>query len=599
MSDSSPRRVILWSAGLAFAVRLLAFAQEAAAPYLGSPVLDERWYDGAARTLLGWPGGVALEGFRPLLYPGFLAAIYRAAGPEWGPAAAVATQHLLGVATGVLAALLARRLAGSDAAGLAAGALWALAAPPIFTEGQLLSETLFVALATAALVTLCGTSSLARAVAAGALIGLAVQVRANALILGGAVLRYVGRGGAKAPEAGGSHPRSPGSDPRSWATTMLAALGSLAIVHLAAAALQAPVNGGFRVLPSSGAVNLYLGNEKGTDGMLPRQDAPVPAGIAYQDSVEAWAEREYLAAHPEASSADPSDVSAYWLFRTWAEVSSCPTCWLRLMGRKTLLLLWNEEIPNHRSFAFAAREDLPLLGWLPVRWWLLLALAPLGAAWLHSKGRREYLLTCAVFLSLLAGGVVAFFVNARYRLPLWPPLVALAGCGLAGLGEWVLGRRIARLATALGIVLLGALLSVVNWTGAELPSPARDLFYRSLARLERGETDAALADASAGVRLEPNDAAAQVQLGNAALATSDAAAAVAAYRRAVALDAAQPIAWNNLGVALERSGERSAALAAYLRARRLDPAYPLDTGAIQRLSAAPIAPGAAAAGSME
>ncbi len=583
LKQGSFRRVIWWSAGSALAVRLLAFEQEAGSPYLGSLVLDERWYDGAARALLGWPGGIELDGFRPLFYPGFLALIYAVFGPEWGPFAAVAVQHLLGVATGVLVAFLARRLSGSDAAGLTAGALWALAAPPIFIEGQLLSETLFVFLCTAALVAMSAAATVMRSGAAGALIALAGQVRPNALILGGTVLWLAWRAGGDAPGVPGPRPDSARLARRSRWALALAALGSLAVVHLAAMGLQAPVNGGFRLLPSSGAVNLYLGNERGADGMLPRQDAPVPAGPAYRDSVEAWAEREVRAAHPETTNTDPGAVARYWLSRTLTEIRSCPGCWARLMARKAVLLLWNEEIPNHLSFAFAAREDLPLLRWLPVRWWLLVALAPLGAAWLRSGGRTRHLLTCAVFLFLLSVGILAFFVNGRYRLPLWPPLVALGGCGLAALVEWIRERRRRRLAAAAGAALAGAVLALVNWTGAALPSPARDLFFRSLAHLEHGEVEAALVDARESVVLEPGEAASQAQLGNAELAMGDLEAAARAYRRAVALDAAQPIAWNNLGVALERAGDLDGALAAYGRAAALDGAYPLDRGAIERL----------------
>lgn len=574
----SARRVVLWSAGLALAVRLVAFAQEAAAPYLGSLLLDERWYNGAARTLLGWSGAIQLDGFRPLLYPSFLAAIYAVAGSEWGPVAAVVVQHLLGAATGVLVALLARRLSGSDGAGLAAGALWATAAPPIFVEGQLLSETLFVFLCTAALLAISGPTTLRRSAAAGALIGLAGQVRPNALILGGVVMWSAWRARSASPGGRGSRPA-----PGARAPAAVAGLGSLVLVHLTAMALQAPVNGGFRLLPSSGAVNLYLGNERGADGMVPRQDAPVPAGTVYEDSVAAWAEREYRATHRESQGADPAAVGRYWIGRTGGEITACPWCWTRLLVRKVVLLLWNEEIPNHLSFAFAAREDLPLLGFLPVRWWLLLAFAPLGAAWMRSRSRNRDLLTCAVFLLLLTLGVVAFFVNGRYRLPLWPPLVALAGCGMTALFEWVRERERRRLVAAAGTAIAGALLALVNWTGAERPSTARDLFYRSLARLERGEIAEALADARQSVGLEPKDAAAQVQLGNCALASDDLAGAVAAYRNAVTLDASQPIAWNNLGVALERAGEPAAALAAYGRAARLDPAYPLDREALRRL----------------
>ncbi len=571
-SAASARRVVLWSAALALAVRLLAFAQEAATPFLGVPILDEAWYDGAARALLGWPGGIVLDGFRPLLHPAFLALIYGAAGQTWGPAAAIAAQHLLGVGTGILVALLARRAVGSDVAGLAAGALWALAAPPVFLEGQLLSETLFGFLLAAALVLASGRPALGRAAAAGALVGLAGQVRPNALLLAAAfpLLAWLeARSGA----------------PRPALRRAAAALGALAAVHLAAMALQAPVNGGFRLLPGSGGVNLYLGNRRGADGMIPRQGAPVAAGVVYRDSVQAWSEEEYARAHPDALQPRAADLDRYWLARTAQEIRACPPCWLRLVGRKKALLLWNEEIANHRSFRFAAREDLPLLAWLPVRWWTLLALAPLGAVWLRRRDRGRALAWCLAFVALLAIGVIAFFVNDRYRLPLWPPLVVLSGAGVEALRQWAAARDWRQLAAALGAAGVGALLALVNWTSAALPPPSRDYFYRSLARLERGEGEGARRDAERSVELDPADAPAQLQLGNAALALGDLEAAIAAYRRALGLDAAQPVTWNNLGAALERAGDRAGALAAYRRAAALDPAYPLDRGALKRLEA--------------
>ncbi|MEZ5333033.1 MAG: hypothetical protein R2991_13500 [Thermoanaerobaculia bacterium] len=187
-SAGSALRVALWSGAVAVVVRLVAAVQEVRSAFFGFAILDERYYDGVARTLLGWPGGVLADGFRPLGYPGLLAAVYGFAGPDAGPAAAILVQHLLGTATGVLVALCARRWARSEAAGLAAGLLWALAGPPLFFEGQLLATTLFTFLTFLQVFIVTGPVGASRRALAGGLTGLLARVRPNGLLLGVAYL---------------------------------------------------------------------------------------------------------------------------------------------------------------------------------------------------------------------------------------------------------------------------------------------------------------------------------------------------------------------------------------------------------------------------
>ncbi|MEZ5333032.1 MAG: tetratricopeptide repeat protein [Thermoanaerobaculia bacterium] len=266
-------------------------------------------------------------------------------------------------------------------------------------------------------------------------------------------------------------------------------------------------------------------------------------------------------------------ASRYWVGRTFREIRACPTCWLRLMGRKVVALAAGVEVPNHRSYAFAAREEVPLFRWLPVRWWLLLALTPLGLVALWRSDSRDAVAWGVTFALLHAVGVLAFFVNSRYRIPLWPFACAWAGVGVQQLVVYVRGKAWRRLVPAL---LAAVALGLASWSVSALlplPGEGRDHFYRSMARQGRGLLDGSLSDARAAVAADAEDPAYRVQLGNVLLALDRPEEAVPELRAAVELDPRQQVSHNNLGVALEAAGEVEAARAAYRSALRQDPTY--------------------------
>ena len=159
-----------------------------------------------------------------------------------------------------------------------------------------------------------------------------------------------------------------------------------------------------------------------------------------------------------------------------------------------------------------------MLNLLPVRWWLLLSLgvrrpAPMaggmGIGGSSSGSRPSW--HCHGL------GIVLFFVNSRYRIPMWPAMAILAGGALPWLAErW---RRQAWGKLAGAAVMIGALAvaSLNNWLGIPPQGYGRDFFFRSFAHLQKGDLEAAEADGRRSVELDPGDAAAQFQLGNTAL----------------------------------------------------------------------------------
>jgi Flp pilus assembly protein TadD len=528
------------------------------------PVLDGAYYREAARALIGDASAAGLlTGFRPLLYPLFLST-FEVWSADWGLAAAIVVQHLLGIATTLLVADLGFRLFGRTSAGALAGVLYALAGPPLFFEGEILITSLFTFLGALQL------HFVARALARegpalgswlglGASLALALQARPNALVFALAWPLLVAWGGPHRLRLG-----------RGVALAAAAAL----MATVGFAWWQAPLIGRFQLLPSSGGVNLYLGNKLGADGRIPRQDRAVTYGEAYRDSVEVFAEEEYLATlgpNPPAD-LDPASISSYWTRRTVDEIRADPAAWLGLMARKIWYLCWNREIPNNKTWAFTTSHESRLLAMMPVAWWLLFALAPLGAWAAWSGTQRRLLLWVLAFLAMHALAIVAFFVNARFRLPLWPAMAVLAGGGLlALLDAWRARRR-----SALGLTAAAtaaAAVSLVNLLGVPPDSFARDFFFRSIARLEHGDLDGALADARASLELDPNDPAAHYQLGNVALAQGDATLALQGFAQAVAISPHEPRTWNGIGIALELLGRAGEAERAYRQALEAAPGY--------------------------
>lgn len=558
------RRVLLWVAALATLVRVLYLAEHVRSAFFTVPVLDGVYYREAARALLGEASPVGLlTGFRPLLYPLFLAP-FEAWSADWGLAAAIVVQHLLGVATTLLVADLGFRLFGRTSAGGAAGLLYALAGPPLFFEGEILITSLFTFLGVVQL------HFVARAVgkdhpAIGSWLGLglalalAMQARPNALVFALAWPLLVACAGSRRLRLA-----------RGVAIAAAAALAATA----GFAWWQAPLIGRFQLVPSSGGVNLYLGNKLGADGRIPRQDRAVSYGETYRDSVEVFAEEEYRASLGVEAPAivDPAEISAYWTRRTVEEIRGDPAAWAALMGRKLWFLCWNREIPNNKTWAFTISHESRLLALMPVAWWLLFALAPLGAWAAWSTGQRRLLMWVLAFLLIHALAIMAFFVNARFRLPLWPVMAVLAGGGLLALADAVRERRRA----ALGLTLTAAAaasISLGNVLAVPPDSFARDFFFRSIARLEQGDLDGALADARSSLELDPSDPATHYQLGNVALAQRDANLALQGFAQAVAISPGEPRTWNGIGIALELLGRSGEAERAYRQALETAPGY--------------------------
>jgi tetratricopeptide (TPR) repeat protein len=195
-------------------------------------------------------------------------------------------------------------------------------------------------------------------------------------------------------------------------------------------------------------------------------------------------------------------------------------------------LVWtlqSEELRDTHSYHFFA-DALPILKWLP-GFGVVIALACAGVIRSNGSGRRWLF----VYLGAMVLTIVLLVVGTRYRLPLLPALIPLAGAGLAAIVDEVRARRWRDVA-----ILSGA--AVLVWA---LSHARTDAASRNLAE-EWAMTGLSLLQET---RLED---------------------AENAYRRAIAMDESS-FAWDGLGLVLQRRELRSHAREAFERAVQINP----------------------------
>jgi len=549
---------------LGLIVRVGFMVEHAQSPSYGVLTLDQKYYDTVARMFLAGEDLHQLHGFRPLLYPMFLAATYKLGGSR-GVDLAVAAQHLLGVWTGVLVALLGARLFRHRLGGLAGGVLYMLAPVPLCFEGELLIESSYVFLICVGLLLLLRAARVAGWkggllwLLGGGVTMLTAQARPNILVFMAVYPLFAAWRWWRWRQGAALWP-------------LLGLIGAL-LMGIPWGFVNKLQSDRFQLIPSGGGVNLYLGNKRAADGMMPEQERRVTYGERYEDSGEVWAREEYesaMRAQGRQPGTDSMAVSQYWTRRAIGEIKADPAAWLRLAAKKCWLMFWNAEVPNNKAFAFLQTEYL-WLRLLPARWVVLLMLAPAGIWAAAKRGNRDALFIFLVFASLYSAANVAFFICDRYRYPIWPVMAAIGGGGLLAFVETIRRRRWrAASGLAAGMALMASL-SLPNWYGAQLPSYALDYRLRSIAWYEKGRFPEALSDIDRSVALDPDDTGALHHRGNVLLALNRFEDAREDYERTLKIFPEDGGVWNNYGIALEGLGRTNEALQAFRRATQCHP----------------------------
>ena len=571
-------------AGTALAVRLAHVWQMTATPFATVLLGDAKGYDQWARRLAAgdWIGADVF--YQAPLYPYVLGAIYATLGAD--PVIARVVQALVGAGSSVLLAAAAARLFGRRA-GLAAGLMLALYAPAIFLDGLLQKSVLdvfFVALIVHALARVLGGETARRwwalvGVATGAL----ALTRENALILVAVLAAWIWF-------------RVEAASRRRQALTAFA-LG-VTLVLAPVAARNYAVGGGVYLTTSQFGPNFYIGNNAAADGSY--QSLRFGRGSPEFERADATE----LAERALGRTLTPGEVSAYWRDRALAFITGEPAAWLRLMGRKALLLVNASEAIDTESQESYAEWSWPLrlLGWL-THVGVLLPLAIIGV-WATWADRRR--LAVFVWIALaFALSTLAFYVFARYRYPLVPLLVLAAAPGVIALPRLARTWHTRGTQAALTAAVVLAALAHVPLLSASRSQAITDTnlgtaFYEAgrhddaAARFRRaiqvqpdyvpafnnlgvalraaGRTDEALQVYRQGLALRDDYPDLHYTLANALLAIGRPAEAAEHLARAAAANGDSAGVHNNLGTALADQGRFVEAVAEFERAVALEPA---------------------------
>jgi tetratricopeptide (TPR) repeat protein len=506
-ADRAHARTDLWAiGGVALALRLALIATTRGDPLFDVPMLDAEYAVEWARKIRAGDLFGSLEGtayFRPPLYAWFLAAVALLPGDDL--LGARVGQAVLGAATAVLLAAIAGRFGRIGR--LATGALAATAWPLLHYGRELLPAalTLFWGALLLFVQDRAGVrSGRARWLAIGAIVGLGAATRPDFLVLAPAalVLAFVRAG-----------------RPARVRAALLVGAGILACIAPITVRNRI-VSGEWVLVCYQGGLNLWIGNNPDADGMTAR----LPGFTSWRNE-----DVDALLAREKGRVVGPGEQDAHFQALALAFFRDEPARALALLAKKAYLLVQGYEIRNDRDL-YALRELDPILGFPgPDFGWIgPLALAGFVATW----SRRRELAHLWAYALATGAGVVLFFVCARYRMTVWPPLLVYAGAAVAA----ILGRSApARTRLALAALLLAAVaLARADFLGIRDPdrSQVHYQYGNVYARVERNAD--AEREFREALRIEPGFAEARHHFGALLLRQGRVREALPELRRAVA-----------------------------------------------------------------
>jgi Flp pilus assembly protein TadD len=312
---------------------------------------------------------------------------------------------------------------------------------------------------------------------------------------------------------------------------------------------------GLWILQTNGGLNFYMGNYPGADG-TPNIHAGRP-----------WA--RLVAMAPERGIVSPPDQDAFYrgLALTWMREE--PGRALALFARK-LFLFWNayETRPSLDVHYFRRLSPALSLPWPGFGILAPLALVGAGVALGRRRPETDLLLLYALVYTF---ATAAFMVSSRYRIPIVPAALPLAGIAVEDLARRL--RRGNRRRAIIPAAALIVLAMAVRWTPADLPvrDHAEERFNEGTRFMEMGRlTEAERAFRRAWAERQ-DDGRIAGNLGALLVRTGRAPEGLVWLRTAARLYPELAEVWGNLGTAAMIAGHPEESEKAYRESLRIDP----------------------------
>jgi len=535
---------------LAVLVRGLYLYDSSDSPTFFAPIVDSLTYDQMARGLLDGRGITREFFWQPMFYPLFLSMVY------WLSHSSVIwvkfIQLILGGVTCVLVYRLGQKLFGRPA-GMLAGVITAVYVPLVFFEGELLavgwaafwSVTLVLVLIKAGekpsvwscfvLGLLGALSIITRPVflpffAAGCIWLLVVWIRgrieAKKLVVSVATI----------------------------AAGFLVVAGPVAISSY-------QVMGKVMILPYSGSVNLYIGNNPNY-----KETITIRPGLGWRELVELPGKQGIK---------DDSGKQRFFADKTVDYIVNEPASFLKGLVYKTAQFFSSREMPRNvdiylfRRWSAVLRAGVWKAGRFGFPFGVLLPLAVVGAVYRRRKVPWPIWLL-AIFYP---ASVILVFVTSRYRTPIIPVTSVLAAAGCGAVWKILQGRQWPKLAVA-GVIVLG--IGLVSTAAgpfyAEQIDYEPELYYWLADSLEQqGRADQAIRAYCKAISSRADYVEAHRSLGLLLVEQKRLQEAVAHYNTALAVVGEDAGLHEGLGMALSRQGKIKDAIEHYHKAIQIDP----------------------------
>lgn len=183
-------------------------------------------------------------------------------------------------------------------------------------------------------------------------------------------------------------------------------------------------SGEFKLMPWQGASNLYSANSLNANGKYYKHSVYIPNRKAGTNPAKAEAEYIYSKETGQKPPFNLNEFNKFWLKKCFNEIASNPSQWVVLTLKKIYYLFNNYEQYNNKTFGFH-KSITPILHYNPLCFGFLIILLFLTLfKFTKNKGdlinqqEKSKLITLFIGIFFLSLGIIAFYVSARFRIPI-------------------------------------------------------------------------------------------------------------------------------------------------------------------------------------
>jgi Tfp pilus assembly protein PilF/4-amino-4-deoxy-L-arabinose transferase-like glycosyltransferase len=538
----------------ALIIRLLYLYESSDSPIFKAPIVDARGYDYIATVFVEKGKMEGLFFWQQFFYPFFLSIVYFFSGCSI--IAAKVVQAILGSFTCVITFLLAKKIFNLRT-GIIAALLLIFYGPLIFHESDLISagwEALWAVILVWLFLEAADKQNIPVYLLLGVCGALSTLVRPNFLFFFLAVCGWFAVVYCRLKRQ---------LSPAILALTTI--LIAFIFVVLPVGILNYRVTGHFGILPASGGINLYIGNNPDFDA------AAVRPGLKWEEITQM--PKKYGIGN------NMRDKQRFFYSKTYDYVVSRPVSFLKGLIAKTMQVLCSREMPGNvdiylfRKFSVLLRVLMWKAGPFGFPFGLLLPLSLVGfvCCW------RQMPIPVKLFLVIYPLPLIMTHVESRYRVAMIPILSIPAAAGIDTFIRLIKEHRRAELRAAIILVVFAGLISTLPG-----PFPAEKLdylpeLYNSVGTTldGQGKIQEAIKNYERAIQLAPEYSEAYYNLGVMYYKQGKTDLAIVNYEKSLRDDPNNYKGHYGLGAALYAIGSFESARPHYMEALRLKPDYAL------------------------